>query len=72
MAISREEAIEEFRTLSGPRHDEPALRLALLLGLLEFGWNKALDAATAPTATERSRHRADLDWWIAAALASLG
>ena len=71
VAMSREELIDEFRALSGQRHDEVALRLALLLGLLEFGWNKALDAATAPTDTERTRHRADLDWWVAAAMDAL-
>jgi hypothetical protein len=71
IAMSREEVIDEFRTLAGRRHDEVALRLALLLGLLEFGWNKALDAATAPTATERARHRDDLEWWVAAAISAL-
>jgi hypothetical protein len=68
MAVSREEAIAEFGHLAGDRHDDVALRLAFTLGLLDFGWNKALDAATAPTAAERARHRADLDWWVAAAL----
>jgi hypothetical protein len=68
MAMSREEAIAEFRHLAGAGYDAIALRLAFALGLLDFGWNKALDAATAPTPAERARHRADLDWWVAAAL----
>ncbi|MGH3713673.1 MAG: hypothetical protein ACRDT4_09475 [Micromonosporaceae bacterium] len=30
------------RDACGPYHDEPTLRLALLGGLVEMGWNKAL------------------------------
>ncbi|MCW6008287.1 aminoglycoside phosphotransferase family protein [Micromonospora sp. CPCC 205371] len=71
LAISREEAIEEFRGLCGAAHDEPALRLALLCGLVEYGWNKALDAATDSDPGRRERHRADLDWWISQARAGL-
>lgn len=54
---SRELILEDYRRLAGARHDEPGLRLGLLAGLLELGWNKALHTAD----------RADLDWWLRAA-----
>jgi aminoglycoside phosphotransferase (APT) family kinase protein len=54
---SREHILEDYRRLAGEHHDEPGMRLGLLTGLLELGWNKALHAAD----------RADLDWWIRAA-----
>src|SRR2546423_1493666 len=50
-------------------------RLGLLTGLLELGWNKALDAAEHPDPAKRDRERADLAWWLDAAtpaLAELG
>ncbi|GAA4712545.1 hypothetical protein Prum_086960 [Phytohabitans rumicis] len=72
LAVTREEAIDEFRELCGAGHDEPGLRLALLSGLVEFGWNKALDAATDADPQRRDRHRADLDWWIRQARVALG
>jgi hypothetical protein len=64
IAISREEVLDRYRELCGPDHDETALELALLSGLVDFGWNKALDAATATDPADRMRHRADLDWWV--------
>jgi hypothetical protein len=71
IAVSREAVLYEYRTLCGPAHDEEALALALLSGLLDFGWNKALDAATAADPAQRERHRADLDWWVRQAAAAL-
>jgi hypothetical protein len=71
IAVTREQVIDQFRRLNGARDDELGLRLAFTLGLLQIGWNKALDAATAPSAAARDRHRADLDWWVAAGLESL-
>lgn len=57
------------------RTDPDALRLGLVAGLLELGWNKALDAAEHPDPAKRDADRADLAWWVRAAtpgLARLG
>jgi Phosphotransferase enzyme family len=54
---SPELVLEDYRRLVGERHDEPGLRLGLLAGLLELGWNKALHA---------DQH-AELHWWLRAA-----
>ena len=71
IAISREAVLDMYRSLCGPAHDATAMALALLNGLLDFGWNKALDAATATDRAKRQRHRADLDWWVRQAAAAL-
>jgi len=71
LAIPREAVIDEYRTLCGPAHDEDGLALALLGGLVDFGWNKALDAATAADPAQRQRHQSDLDWWVRQATATL-
>lgn len=67
---SREEIIAEFRTLS-PRVSDQAMDLALLQGLLEMGWNKALDAAENDDPAVRDRELADLRWWQARATETL-
>jgi hypothetical protein len=64
---SREQVIEDFRSLAAERFDETALRLGLVGGLVQLGWNKALDAATHPDEALRRREQADLDWWVARA-----
>ncbi|MFF0271435.1 hypothetical protein [Kribbella sp. NPDC004536] len=61
---TREELIEDFRELVPAGRDEPALRLALLAGLVWLGWNKALDAAEHEDPVIRTRERADLGWWV--------
>jgi hypothetical protein len=71
IAISREAVLDMYRSLCGPVYDGEAIALALLTGLLDFGWNKALDAATATDPAQRRRHRADLDWWVRRATAAL-
>jgi Ecdysteroid kinase-like family len=71
IAVSREAVLDTYRSLCGPAHDEEAMALALLTGLLDFGWNKALDAVTAADPGQRERHRADLDWWVRNAAAAL-
>jgi hypothetical protein len=71
IAISREAVLDMYRSLCGPAHDDTAMALALLNGLLDFGWNKALDAATATDPAARQRHRADLDWWVRQAVTAL-
>jgi hypothetical protein len=68
---SREAIIDDFRRLSGELHDEVALDLALVGGLAELGWNKALDAATHTDEVIRARERKDLGWWVTAARAAL-
>jgi hypothetical protein len=67
VAASREEIIEDFRIASGERWDEAALPLALLGGLVQLGWNKALDATRHPDEAVRNRETADLAWWVARA-----
>jgi len=44
--------------------DEDTLRLALLAGLAELGWNKALDALEHHDPTMRARELDDLAWWV--------
>jgi hypothetical protein len=67
---TREEVIAEFRTLS-PQTDDRAIDLALLQGLLEMGWNKALDATENEDQSVRERERGDLAWWQARASETL-
>jgi len=68
---TREEIIADFREASGPAYDEPALRLALLSGLVWLGWSKALDAVEHPDPTTRERESQDLDWWVGEARRTL-
>ncbi|MGH9222406.1 MAG: phosphotransferase [Acidimicrobiales bacterium] len=67
----RDEIVDDFRRLWGDEHDEVALRLALFAGLVDLGWNKALDAAEHEDAAVRLREQADLDWWVAQARQTL-
>lgn len=68
---SRDELVEDFRSLSADDHDEVALRLALFAGLVDLGWNKALDVTEHADTEVRARERADLEWWIAQARRAL-
>jgi hypothetical protein len=68
---SREEVLAEYADALGPAHDETAMRLALLAGLVWLGWNKALDAALNPEPEKRDRERDDLAWWVSQARATL-
>jgi len=68
---TREEIIADFRESSGPAYDEPALRLALLSGLVWLGWNKALDTVEHPDPKTRERESQDLDWWVGEARRTL-
>ncbi len=69
--LSREEVIAVYADAAGPGFDEPAMRLALLAGVVWLGWNKALDAHEHPDAETREREREDLEWWVAQADATL-
>ena len=64
---SREQVLDDFRAAEGERHDEDALRLALLGGLVHLGWDKALHATGHPDPAVRAWERADLAWWTARA-----
>jgi len=71
VGLSREDTIAAYRDAAGPAYEETAMRLALLLGLVWLGWNKALDAVDHPDPATRARERADLDWWVAQARRTL-
>jgi hypothetical protein len=60
---SREQVLDDFRAAEAGRHDEDALRLALLGGLVQLGWDKALHASGHPDPAIRAREAADLAWW---------
>ena len=60
---TREQVLDDFRAAEGGRHDEDALRLALLGGLVQLGWDKALHASGHPDPAIRAREAADLAWW---------
>jgi hypothetical protein len=60
---TREQVLDDVRAAEGERHDEDALRLALLGGLVQLGWDKALAASGHPDPTVRAREAADLAWW---------
>jgi len=60
---TREQVLDDFRAAEGDRHDEDALRLALLGGLVQLGWDKALHASGHPDPAVRAREAADLAWW---------
>jgi hypothetical protein len=69
---TREQVLDDFRAAEGDRHDEDALRLALLGGLVQLGWDKALHASGHPDPAIRAREAADLAWWTERARDALG
>jgi hypothetical protein len=62
--VSREEILASYRVAAGDGYDDDAVHLALFLGLVELGWNKALDVTENEDRLVRERERADLDWWV--------
>jgi hypothetical protein len=66
---SREEIVADYLTVGG---FESELAVLHVLGLLELGWNKALDAATHPDPAKRATELADLRWWLDGASEMLG
>jgi hypothetical protein len=64
IAATPEQLLDDFRAVCGERHDERALRLALIGGLVEMGWLKATEVVDAPDEARRARGEADLDWWV--------
>lgn len=69
--LSREAMVAEYLAAAGPACDGPALRLAMLSGLVWLGWNKAMDAAEHPDLAVRDREAKDLAWWLAQARLTL-
>ncbi len=63
VAATREEILEDIRRLMGERHDEEVMRLGLLHGIVEMGWNMAFHA------TEHGDSEAleTFEWWVDAA-----
>ena len=62
--VSREEILASYRVAAGAGYDDDAVHLALFLGLVELGWNKALDITENEDPLVRDREQADLDWWV--------
>jgi hypothetical protein len=58
-----EEILDDLRAVSGPAHDEALLRLGLVFGVVEMGWNLAWHLKSRPS----PEPRAVFDWWIEAA-----
>jgi hypothetical protein len=65
VAATRQQILDDFRAHHPRWHNEDALKAALFAGLVDFGWNKALDAAEHPDPEKRARETADLAWWVA-------
>ncbi len=62
--VSREEIIASYRVAAGASYDDDALHLALFLGLVELGWDKALNITENEDRLVRDRERMDLAWWV--------
>ena len=67
IAARRADILDDIRVAEGEAHDPVALSLSLLGGLLQLGWNKALDAFEHPDPGVRAQERRDLEWWVATA-----
>jgi Phosphotransferase enzyme family len=66
---SHDDLVDDVREVCRP--DEDTLRLALLAGLAELGWNKALNAIEHHDAATRAHELDDLAWWVRQARAAL-
>jgi hypothetical protein len=62
---TREDVIDDYRSIAGDRFDARAWDLACIGALLWLGWNKAIDIVENPDEAIREQERRDLDWWIA-------
>jgi hypothetical protein len=67
---TRKELISSFRAYDD-RIGPADIDLALLAGLMDMAWNKALDATEHPDPSMRARESADLSWWVEHARAGL-
>jgi hypothetical protein len=66
LEATHSELVADFRSEMGERCDDASLRLGLLGGLVQLGWDKAL-AVTDRDRDARAKEREDLDWWVARA-----
>jgi hypothetical protein len=71
VAMSRDALLTAARRACGDLADDDTWRLAEFWGLMELGWNKALDAIDHADAAKRATERADLDFWVGRALAAM-
>lgn len=71
VVLDSDALVDEIRRACGADHDERVLHVALFCGLLEQGWNKAIDSVEHPDAAVRSLQRTELDWWVAQARIAL-
>jgi len=60
---TRDQVLDDARAAGGARHDEAALRLALLGAVAQLGWDKALQASDDPDPRRRAAEADDLAWW---------
>ncbi|MFI7067789.1 phosphotransferase [Kribbella sp. NPDC050124] len=67
---TRESLITRFRSLN-PHVTATDIDLALLAGLADLAWNKALDATDHKDSQTRTRAAADLHWWTTQARPAL-
>jgi hypothetical protein len=64
------ELVADFRSEMGERYDDESLDLALLGGLVQLGWDKAL-VVTERDPKAMAKEIEDLNWWVARARAAL-
>jgi hypothetical protein len=61
-----DEVLAEFRTVYAERHDEAALQVALLGGMVQLGPNPVLDWVLNGGDEARAAAVAQLEWWVGA------
>jgi hypothetical protein len=71
IAATREQVIEDYRTVAGDTFDERSWDIACLFALLALGWNKAIDIVESGDPALQAQERADLDWWVTRARSAL-
>jgi len=68
---TREQVIDDYRTIAGEHFDARAWDIACLFALLALGWNKAVDIVDSDDPAHAAQERADLDWWVGRAREAL-
>ena len=64
IAASHDDVVDDFRDAMGERHDELALELGLISGLVQYGWIFGHSALVHTDPAEREWAREELDWWV--------
>jgi len=64
---TREMILEDIRDITGAHHDEEAMRVGLVSGIVEMGWNMAMHL----TEHGGKAARETFDWWVSAARRAL-